>query len=161
MPKRNAQKNRDYQKKYREKFPEKVRARFVRWYEQNREKQLANRRTHSATPEAKAARARAAREWRKANPAEWEAQKFRNHLKVRYKLTVEQYEAMLVEQNGVCAICYRPEQVEGHRLCVDHDHKTGKVRGLLCRRCNTMCGQGDDDPARLLRGAQYLRERLG
>ena len=49
-------------------------------------------------------------------------------------LSVEDYDAMLAAQGGVCAICGNPPKTR--RLDVDHDHKTGKVRGLLCHRCN-------------------------
>lgn len=47
-----------------------------------------------------------------------------------------EYEVMLLEQGGVCAICGNPPKEGGRRLHVDHDHRTGKVRGLLCFRCN-------------------------
>lgn len=52
----------------------------------------------------------------------------------KYGISVEQYEAILRDQGGVCAICERPPKTR--RLHVDHDHKTGEIRGLLCYRCN-------------------------
>ena len=65
----------------------------------------------------------------------------------RYKLTLDQYKKMLAAQGGRCFICnghekrYRGNsQTEKYALAVDHDHKTGKVRGLLCRYCNQMIG---------------------
>lgn len=61
-------------------------------------------------------------------------------LKARYGITLEDYEALLVKQNGVCAIC-EEECKTGERLSVDHDHETGAVRGLLCRACNFRLGQ--------------------
>ncbi len=54
------------------------------------------------------------------------------NLKTRYGLTPDDVDRMLTDQGGVCAIC----QGEMKRQCVDHDHATGKVRGLLCHRCN-------------------------
>jgi hypothetical protein len=64
----------------------------------------------------------------------------RNHLK-RYGITLEDYECLLAEQGGNCAICgNHPPDKGASRLSVDHDHGTGQVRGLLCRRCNTMLG---------------------
>lgn len=58
-----------------------------------------------------------------------------------YGLTPEQYESMLRKQGGVCAICKRGH---GTILDVDHCHKTGRIRGLLCRRCNTFLGLIED-----------------
>lgn len=55
-----------------------------------------------------------------------------------YGLTVEQYEEMFSKQDGVCAICKQPWKTR--RLAVDHCHKTGKIRGLLCGRCNGQLG---------------------
>lgn len=49
-------------------------------------------------------------------------------------VTVEDYDRMLADQGGVCAICGNPPKVR--RLDTDHDHRTGRVRGLLCHRCN-------------------------
>lgn len=53
-------------------------------------------------------------------------------------ITVSDYDRMFVEQHGVCAICEQPELTR--RLSVDHNHATGKVRGLLCHRCNVAIG---------------------
>lgn len=69
----------------------------------------------------------------------------KHRLRQRYSLTIEQYEEMFVTQDGVCVICGKPEtsknKVGGIRhLSVDHDHKTGKVRGLLCSYCNLKMG---------------------
>lgn len=73
----------------------------------------------------------------------------------RYGLTVEQYEAMEDAIDGVCPICTWSE-----RLVVDHCHGTGKVRGLICRNCNSALGLMRESRA-LLRAAQYLIEHYG
>jgi hypothetical protein len=63
----------------------------------------------------------------------------RASLKYNFGITTEQYDAMLTDQGGHCALC--PTTDDGRRrLSVDHDHSTGKVRGLLCFRCNTRLG---------------------
>lgn len=73
-----------------------------------------------------------------------------DHLRRKYGLTGDEYDALLDRQGGVCAICRQPERLMGRgrvrRLAVDHDHRTGKVRGLLCASCNTVLGQLRDDP---------------
>ncbi|MGX1632740.1 endonuclease VII domain-containing protein [Streptomyces albidoflavus] len=71
----------------------------------------------------------------------------------RYGLTMEAYQALVADHAGRCAICNdAPEQ----RLHIDHDHKSGVVRGLLCRGCNHALGNALDDPARLRAMADYL-----
>ncbi len=64
------------------------------------------------------------------------------------------YERLLAAQNGGCAICGK--EANGNRLSVDHDHGTGRVRGLLCQQCNTGLGGFRDDPALLERAIAYL-----
>jgi hypothetical protein len=72
-----------------------------------------------------------------------------------YGLSTGEYDAMLAKQGGRCAICcLRPRS---KRLAVDHDHKTGRVRGLLCGSCNRrLLGAAHDDPAILRRALGYL-----
>jgi len=60
------------------------------------------------------------------------------------------------EEQGGCAICKRNDHVED--LFVDHDHATGMIRGLLCRRCNTGLGFFKDNPAALREAAKYVEE---
>ena len=72
----------------------------------------------------------------------------------RYGITVDDYNQMLAEQNGACAICKCPPTTK--RLAIDHCHTTGKVRGLLCGPCNVSLGQFRDDPRVLLEAAKYL-----
>lgn len=80
-----------------------------------------------------------------------------------YGITLAEYEAMFTAQNGVCLLCQRPETAINHRtgepfdcLVVDHDHENGKVRGLLCHRCNRALGLLADDPEILRRAADYV-----
>lgn len=84
------------------------------------------------------------------------------NMQTKFGITGEQYAAMLKAQGGVCAICEeaerRPDRRTGEMkaLAIDHDHKTGKVRGLLCADCNTAIGLLDDDPELLRAAIAYL-----
>lgn len=60
-----------------------------------------------------------------------------------------------------CAICESSSDKSGRRLSVDHDHKTGKIRGRLCNSCNFLLGHANDDPERLIRAAEYLLHHGG
>ncbi len=72
------------------------------------------------------------------------------------------YNRVNEEQAGLCAICHRPEtsvfKGKQRALAVDHDHATGKVRSLLCMKCNTAIGAMDDDVTRILSAAEYIRK---
>lgn len=72
----------------------------------------------------------------------------------QYGLTGEQYDAMFVEQGGLCTICRR---LPKGRLVVDHDHATGAVRGLLCRRCNVGLANFDEQAEIIERAGRYLK----
>jgi hypothetical protein len=72
-----------------------------------------------------------------------------------YGLSLEGFHALVAAQSGRCAICF--EAPTGRGFHVDHCHRTGQIRGLLCRGCNLALGNMKDDPARLVRAADYLR----
>lgn len=72
----------------------------------------------------------------------------------KFGITPEQYDRMLADQNGVCAICERPPK--NRRLAVDHDHDTGRVRGLLCWWCNNRVVPKLNTPHVLRRAIDYL-----
>jgi Recombination endonuclease VII len=74
-----------------------------------------------------------------------------------YGLTLDQYDALVAQQDGVCAICGEPPtKGRGKRLTVDHDHQTGEIRGLLCGLCNVGLGYLREDPKLLERAKAYL-----
>jgi hypothetical protein len=94
------------------------------------------------------------RDRERARGREWQRRK--RYDKV-YRLSLVDYDAMRQRQNGVCAICKR----SGQALCVDHCHACGKVRGLLCGKCNSVLGFCGDSRAHLLAAAAYLRASCG
>lgn len=137
---------------YRERFPERIKAQGKayrakrpgysadhsrKWRHENRERHLASMRERDAKK-------------RREDPL-WD---FRRNI-AKYGLTIERYEAMYRAQNGACSACARVN-VSGRRLAVDHDHATGKVRGLLCSRCNSAIGLARESKDILLNLFQYL-----
>jgi hypothetical protein len=100
--------------------------------------------------------------WRRLNRAKIQAQQ-RAQLLRKYGLNSEDYEQLLARQEGRCAICLtRPQLLKGRhgvvrrRLCIDHDHETGRVRGALCPRCNLVIGCVMDQVSVLLAAIAYL-----
>ena len=81
-------------------------------------------------------------------------------LKKKYGITYAEYEKMLTEQKGLCAICGKTEPTENRRLAVDHCHRTGKVRSLLCGKCNKAIGLLDDDPELMKKAIEYMRKHI-
>jgi len=81
----------------------------------------------------------------------------------RGRMATQDYEALVATQENLCAACGKPEWTRSRngrvrRLCLDHDHKTGNVRGLLCNPCNSALGYVDDSPELLEKLAAYLRQ---
>ena len=94
---------------------------------------------------------------------QWDRQGYmkRWNLRKKYGLTLEQIEEMARAQNGCCPICLRGlgapnEKGKPTKVCVDHDHVTRKVRGLLCDPCNKGIGQMNDDVRRMRSAISYL-----
>jgi hypothetical protein len=114
------------------------------WYDANQDKIQAYKEFYKSSPEHRAkSKAYHKKKW----------------LSDKYGLTLEQYEGMLEKQGYCCAICKngRPD-VKGKKTMfhVDHDHTTGKVRGLLCHNCNVSIGLMKDSPHVLRQAAEYL-----
>lgn len=108
-----------------------------KWREKNKEKYNSDQRAYS-----------------KAHPE----MRYGVEIKRRYGCDLEQYNKILVKQNGKCAICdvlHNPAEKKG-RLYVDHCHDSGKVRALLCKHCNSMLGYSRDDTKWLLSAIDYL-----
>lgn len=88
----------------------------------------------------------------------------RNHKYDRYGITNDQYNEMFLSQNGTCFICNQPETLKDKRgirsLAVDHDHSNGKVRGLLCSKCNRGIGCFNDNPELMIKASQYIARHV-
>jgi hypothetical protein len=84
-----------------------------------------------------------------------------NALLRKYGVTLEQYNLLRAQQGFCCAICNDHEDSVGKKMFVDHDHVTGKIRKLLCTKCNVGIGMLKDNPDIMERAAKYLRDHNG
>jgi hypothetical protein len=91
---------------------------------------------------------------RKSNPELYQNQELKKH----YGITVTQYKQMLADQGGGCKICGSRTGIGKRKLAVDHDHKTGQVRGVLCNLCNRGLGAFKDDPVLIQAAIAYLEK---
>lgn len=116
--------------------------------------------THGRNGYCKMCCCKISKEWRANNKEKRAAFARREWMKRKYGMTPSDYDALLREQGGLCAIC----RTEGKKqrkdiryaLHIDHDHRTGRVRGLLCHRCNTVLGNAGDSQDILARAMAYL-----
>jgi len=81
-----------------------------------------------------------------------------NQLKSKYGITADEYHALLIKQKSKCAICDKvfEDTTRATKAHVDHCHKTGRIRGLLCNGCNLVLGHFDDDVNILKKAMEYL-----
>lgn len=92
------------------------------------------------------------RRWKEKYPEHAKLVQFRSSLKCNYKLSTDEYLSMVTSQHELCALCNKKR-----KLLIDHCHKTGKVRGLLCYACNTALGMFKDDVGLLFKAVEYLK----
>ena len=139
--------NPDYMRQWRKNNPDKVKRNRQRYKNTDRYRQHA-REYYADNREAKRVYAKA---YRLAHKAQIKASKIK-HLygELDYNLIFE-------EQNGCCAICGRHQSQLSQSLCVDHDHKTGEIRGLLCSDCNLGLGCFQDSAVNLKYALSYTQ----
>lgn len=178
------QSKRDAGRRWREKNKDKAKEQAKAWYEQNKERVIQRQLEYNANN--KEACYERVRQWQQANPEynkeyyrknketilergregakQWRAANRtklnRQSYKYKYGVTFADKLQLILVQDCKCAICRGDLDVEneGTRVHLDHDHTTGKIRGVLCARCNTGLGKFKDD-VDLLRGAiSYLEQ---
>ena len=87
----------------------------------------------------------------------WQSDNPHYRLKRKYNITYNELEFLYHKQNGRCAICHQEIALKGGRYThIDHDHISGKVRGILCRNCNIILGIIKEDTKILRNAAEYL-----
>lgn len=145
-----------YKKAYRLKNADKIRSSDREYRKRTAVARLEYNRTYMATHREE--RRAYMRDWDRRHFAERKAYARKSNLKKLYGITREQYDAILLAQGGGCAICGTPAPTSKD-FAVDHDHKTGEVRGLLCDKHNLGIGLFDDSPDLLLDAIAYLKKR--
>ena len=98
------------------------------------------------------------KEWRGKNKERCKEYNKKRRLKINFNMSLEAYNNLLEKQNHCCAICKKHENDNKRDLAVDHNHKTGKVRGLLCINCNRLIGYSKDNIETLENAIRYLKE---
>lgn len=128
-------------KKWREVHIEKSRENCKRYYEKNKVKiNTSKKLLYASSPEYR----------KKINE---------QRIKSVYDLSPEQYQILVEVQNGVCAVCKIPQKNrKSSQLFVDHEHKTGRIRGLLCHKCNVAIGFIKEDITVALNIINYLKQ---
>lgn len=107
------------------------------------------------------------KEWKSKNPEKAKRYQRTTNLRRSYGLEIQEYEEMLSAQNGKCAICGKHETFIHHKtkevstLAIDHCHKTGKIRALLCRSCNMALGHFGDSISLMKTAIAYLEKHNG
>jgi len=175
---KNKKKCNEQQKQYRAENSEKEKARKKKWYKENSEKVLErhkqlrlknpghkkeyNKQYYLKNSEEQK---EYQRQWRLKNPEYIKQYCLKNSekrrrwkLKNNYNMTLEQYQEKLTEQFSGCPICNITIMETGKTLIVDHNHKTGKTRGLICRNCNSAIGLLKDDPKIVKNALTYLEK---
>ena len=131
---------------------ERRRAQQARWYRSNAERIAEENKINGPI------RVQKHRDYYEKHPEKLTERALKHH----HGLSLREYQGILEAQGGTCAICRGTESDSGtKRLSVDHDHKTGVVRGLLCGRCNRMLGLAKDLPQTLMEAAKYLLKAGG
>lgn len=135
--------------------PEKYKEKSKKWREENRDRCKELQKAYSEKHREEI-RARSAA-WYQQNKEKARAQTRERKLK-KYGITQAQYEEMARRQGFKCAICQCKMEIGGaeKEAYIDHDHKTGKVRGLLCMKCNSMLGMAEDNIDTLKNAIEYL-----
>jgi hypothetical protein len=98
--------------------------------------------------------------YQRANPEKTKLDAWKYKIKQKFNLSKEEYDSILANQNGVCAICFKT-CISGRRLAVDHNHKTNKNRGLLCSNCNIGLGHLQEDIRILNSMIEYIKKHGG
>lgn len=151
------EKQREYQKKYRESG--KAKEYSKRYYQDNLEQARESRKKYRKTDSGKAY-TKAYRQTEKFKEGNYK-RFWKHRLRKEYGLEEKDYEEMLTVQGNCCAICgdkFEDDKMNKKDPCIDHDHVTKKLRGILCRSCNLLLGYAKDSREILAKAISYLKQ---
>ena len=164
-----------YHKKYYEEHPEKIKANGKKWREKNPEYGKKWYKENKDNPEFKEKAKAYDKKYEEEHPGKEKARRKKwneehleerreSNLKKKYNLNIKDYNKILKQQGGVCAICRKKERTKRNGrftfLSVDHDWSTKRVRGLLCKNCNTTLGNLKENIPLFYKCIQYLKKRI-
>lgn len=149
----NPEKVREKSRRWRENHPARVKRVNAEQYKKNRKKILKQKKSVYRDDPGK--QRKRSLKWQRDNPEK----KRITVLKSLYGLNEDEYRNLLDKTRGVCPICKNGFDYKTHFICVDHDHLTGAVRGLICRRCNSGLGFFTDDPNIFMNAIKYLKNK--
>lgn len=149
---KNPEKCRETAKRYNEKTKEKAAAYGAKYWKKNKKKlQKYHRKYHKKHAAEISARNK---KKRAESPIPYDReQRRKSHLKITFGLSIDDYDKLVKNQNGACAVCGKKPK---KRLHVDHCHATKAIRGLLCQKCNQALGLFQDDLRVLQKAIEYL-----
>lgn len=131
------------------------RVKVAQWRESNPDKRKEQKRRHYEKHKDKIDQR--AKDWYENN----KERHVNNALLRKYGVTLDQYNLLRAQQDFRCAVCNAHETDVGKQMFVDHDHVTGKIRKLLCTKCNVGIGMLQDNPDIMERAAKYIRDHNG
>ena len=101
------------------------------------------------------------KQWRSNNIEKCTAHARKSNLNIKYNMSIKEYNVLLEAQNNKCLLCSKSPEDNGKALSVDHDHQTGKIRGLLCDNCNKGIGFLKENIETLKNAIRYLETHGG
>jgi hypothetical protein len=141
---------REYRRKYQMKNKDKLKKQRSNLYLKNKEEEIRKSKEYYATHKEQI------KEYHRRNYLKVKVWKRNCVLKRKFGITIRQYNEMFDSQKGCCAICKTHQSQMKQTLAVDHNHTTGKVRGLLCGNCNNGLGRFKDSSILLDKARRYL-----
>lgn len=152
MRKRNKDKQKIYNKTFYDKNREILKQKNIKNVEKSKSR-------YKTDPEFRRKRCLYLKEYRMKNIDYLKSKEKENHLKHKFKISLDEYNDMLNLQNFKCKICEVILDFNRKKfVCVDHCHETNIVRGILCRNCNLMLGFSLEDISTLEKGIEYIKK---